>query len=55
MHFGTFPLADDGMFEATNELKKELRGKPILKQEFRIPIEGERQILSPKKMGKIIS
>lgn len=52
MHFGTFPLADDGMFEATNELKNELRGDPILQQEFRIPIEGKRQILTPKKTAK---
>ncbi|SHF17154.1 L-ascorbate metabolism protein UlaG, beta-lactamase superfamily [Fodinibius roseus] len=49
MHFGTFPMADDGMFEATRALKQELRGDPLLQQEFRIPIEGDRHIIPASK------
>lgn len=49
MHFGTFPMADDGMFEATHALKQELLEDPLLQQEFCIPMEGERHIISVSK------
>lgn len=49
MHFGTFPMADDGMFEASNALRQELRKDPLLQQTFRIPIEGERHTLPLSK------
>ncbi|SMO81949.1 MBL fold metallo-hydrolase [Fodinibius sediminis] len=45
MHFGTFPLADDGMYEATNELRTALADEPLLRDQFLIPVEGERHII----------
>jgi len=52
MHFGTFPMADDGMFEATDALKQALQKDPVLQQEFLIPTEGECHILpAAKKTG----
>lgn len=44
MHFGTFPLADDGMFEAKNDLQNRLRNTPFLNGEFEVPIEGQTRI-----------
>jgi L-ascorbate metabolism protein UlaG (beta-lactamase superfamily) len=41
MHFGTFPLADDGMEEPVNELLKLKEQKGIGKDEFMILQEGE--------------
>ena len=44
MHFGTFPLADDGIWEAVDDLNKLLETKKKNKQEdyhFKIPVQGE--------------
>src|SRR5699024_9851622 len=48
MHFGTFPLADDGMFDAKRELQKLLKEDPSLRQSFQIPVEGETEIIEGK-------
>ncbi len=40
IHFGTFPLADDGMSDPENELKKALEEYGISEEEFVIPIPG---------------
>ena len=39
-HFGTFPLADDGEYEASEELQKSLSAKPTA-SEFVVPRFGE--------------
>lgn len=49
MHFGTFPMADDGMFEAANALKLELQKDPLLQQQFHVPLEGERHVITASK------
>lgn len=46
MHFGTFPLADDGMFDAKEHLRKELQADPVLQKQFYIPIEGRQNIIT---------
>ena len=40
MHFGTFPLADDGMDEPAKVLKVELESKGIPEEDFIVPGEG---------------
>jgi L-ascorbate metabolism protein UlaG (beta-lactamase superfamily) len=40
MHFGTFPLADDGMNEAGETLKDVLKKEGISENEFIVPEEG---------------
>lgn len=40
MHFGTFPLADDGMEEAAKTLKDVLKKEGIPEEEFIVPEEG---------------
>lgn len=40
MHFGTFPLADDGMHTPVTELKKSLALNGISEEEFMVPDEG---------------
>lgn len=40
MHFGTFPLADDGMDEAEEDLKIALKKEGIPEGEFIVPEEG---------------
>lgn len=40
MHFGTFPLADDGMHTPQKELKKAISNKDMNEDEFIIPDEG---------------
>lgn len=39
-HFGTFPLADDGLKDPENELKKALRMSGIPQEKFIVPEEG---------------
>lgn len=41
MHFGTFPMADDGMHEPVEDLHKALKRKSISKQEFWTLQHGE--------------
>ncbi len=41
MHFGTFPLADDGEEEPETDLLKAINGAGLAKGEFIIPVEGE--------------
>jgi len=41
MHFGTFPLADDGQKTAPEDLRKALFEKQIPMDKFRIPKEGK--------------
>ncbi|HLR24267.1 MAG TPA: MBL fold metallo-hydrolase [Fodinibius sp.] len=48
MHFGTFPLADDGMFDAKRELQGILNNAPLLKQEFGLPAEGQTEVVTRK-------
>ena len=40
MHFGTFPLADDGQTQAVEELKKALKVHEISDEEFIVLNEG---------------
>lgn len=48
MHFGTFPLADDGMFDAAVELRQTLREEDEgLEQPFLILKEGEGRVVRP--------
>ncbi|WP_138430862.1 MBL fold metallo-hydrolase [Fodinibius saliphilus] len=47
MHFGTFPMADDGMYEPIEELKHALEEFQINKQQFRVLNEGESEFLTP--------
>ena len=46
MHFGTFPLADDGMNDPAKDLKIALEKEGIKKEEFIVPEEGVRLIFS---------
>lgn len=46
MHFGTFPLADDGMRDPENDLKIALEKDGIPENEFIAPEEGVRLIFS---------
>jgi L-ascorbate metabolism protein UlaG (beta-lactamase superfamily) len=41
MHFGTFPLADDGMEEPVHELKRTRRELGLTSDDFRILAEGQ--------------
>ncbi|MGD8426247.1 MAG: MBL fold metallo-hydrolase [Balneolaceae bacterium] len=41
MHFGTFPMADDGMYEAVEALQKELDSRNVNRNEFKVLKEGE--------------
>ena len=45
MHFGTFPLADDGMEDPVNDLKIALEKEGIPEGEFIAPKEGVRLII----------
>lgn len=45
MHFGTFPLADDGMFDGVLALRKELE-EHGLEDEFHILKEGEGRVIN---------
>lgn len=41
MHFGTFPMADDGMFEAIEDLEIARKNADISEQQFRVLEEGD--------------
>lgn len=41
MHFGTFPMADDGMYEPVETLRRELELRDIQQEEFKVLKEGE--------------
>jgi L-ascorbate metabolism protein UlaG (beta-lactamase superfamily) len=41
MHFGTFPLADDGQDRPQNELKAALKEHPVNEEEFILLEEGQ--------------
>jgi len=41
MHFGTFPMADDGMYEARDDLRSALAKHDITNGEFEVPVEGK--------------
>lgn len=41
MHFGTFPLADDGQGEAENDLLQLMKERQAEKREFIVPVEGK--------------
>ena len=49
IHFGTFPLADDGETEPVDDLRKALAEKSILPDRFRALKAGASLTLSPKK------
>lgn len=56
MHFGTFPMADDGMEDPTDDLKKAREKYGITDGEFIIPEEGNTKIYqSEKRVEKISS
>ncbi|MCG8310296.1 MAG: MBL fold metallo-hydrolase [Cytophagales bacterium] len=46
MHFGTFPLADDGQFQPVAELKKAIENSGIDKASFKIINEGASIVLN---------
>jgi L-ascorbate metabolism protein UlaG (beta-lactamase superfamily) len=46
MHFGTFPLADDGMKEAGTDLKIALEKEGIPDGEFIAPMEGQKILIN---------
>jgi L-ascorbate metabolism protein UlaG (beta-lactamase superfamily) len=46
MHFGTFPLADDGMDEPGTTLKDVLKKEGIPESEFIVPEEGVQIIIN---------
>jgi L-ascorbate metabolism protein UlaG (beta-lactamase superfamily) len=46
MHFGTFPLADDGMNDPINDLKIALEKEGISRDSFIVPEEGKRIVIS---------
>ena len=50
MHFGTFPLADDGMSEAVEDLGKAAEKYGLSKSEFITLGEGETYEMVPKKV-----
>ena len=41
MHFGTFPLGDDGEWEGPDDLRRALAGAGVPEAEFRIPRFGQ--------------
>ncbi|MDB5240063.1 MAG: twin-arginine translocation pathway signal [Spirosoma sp.] len=49
IHFGTFPLADDGELEPVDDLRKALADKSILPDQFRALKPGSSLTLGPKK------
>jgi len=49
MHFGTFPMADDGMYEPVETLRKELELADIQQSEFRVLKEGETLVRKVQK------
>lgn len=49
MHFGTFPLADDGMHEPVKDLAKARTEYGLVEEEFRTLEEGESLILRPDR------
>jgi hypothetical protein len=40
MHFGTFPLADDGQYDPVNDLEIALEQQGVQESEFIVPKEG---------------
>ena len=46
-HFGTFPLADDGMDEPVEDLRKALRNKDVSGEEFWVLNNGEAKEVPP--------
>lgn len=52
MHFGTFPMADDGMYEPSEDLQTALNKHDIADGEFKVPVEGKpytKQVASRQK------
>jgi L-ascorbate metabolism protein UlaG (beta-lactamase superfamily) len=46
MHFGTFPLADDGQDDPEKDLKMALKGEGINEIDFIVPMEGVRIVIN---------
>jgi len=53
MHFGTFPMADDGMFEATEDLEIARKSNNISEEQFRILEEGDPLELTARKSADV--
>lgn len=53
MHFGTFPMADDGMFEAAEDLKIARKNYEITEEQFNILPEGKAYELVPQKSADV--
>jgi L-ascorbate metabolism protein UlaG (beta-lactamase superfamily) len=53
MHYGTFPLADDGMFEAVDALKQARDEAGLTSDDFMILPEGDTHYLELKKRAEI--
>ena len=45
IHFGTFPLADDGQFRPIEDLKEALQEQNVPEEEFWVLKEGEGRTL----------
>jgi L-ascorbate metabolism protein UlaG (beta-lactamase superfamily) len=53
MHYGTFPMADDGMHEPKTDLEKSRANLGISEHEFRIAEEGNPQIFKPQQSSDV--
>jgi L-ascorbate metabolism protein UlaG (beta-lactamase superfamily) len=51
MHFGTFPMADDGMTEAVEELEQAQAKHGISAEEFSVLPEGKTKVIKTSKMS----
>lgn len=49
MHFGTFPLADEGMHEPIRDLAKARKKQKLADEEFIVMDEGQQKIFQPQK------
>lgn len=53
MHFGTFPMADDGMFEAVEDLEIARKSNNISEEQFRVLKEGKPLELAARKSADV--
>lgn len=53
MHFGTFPMADDGMYEPIEDLRKAREKYHLGEKQFRILREGERKEFGPMEASDV--
>ncbi|MDZ7683612.1 MAG: MBL fold metallo-hydrolase [Fodinibius sp.] len=53
MHYGTFPMADDGMHEPITDLEKARASLDISEHEFYVAEEGDPQIFTPHQSADV--